>query len=378
MRRVFLVCLASLAVAFWGGAITACGDSSAADGGLEEPAENGDDGGYPDSDDAGDPDPGDEPGDPDPGDEPGDPDPGDEPGDPDPGDEPGDPGPGDEPGDPGPGDEPGDPGPGDEDPADVPLDEVDDVRLYINIGDSLAAGYNASGLNGSGGKGYARLFLENHPDYPAYDDYNLRALFIDVRFENVSDSGDTSHEALDHLRSTSLPQVDGDVVVTLTCGGNDFNNDIWVMIQRVRTEAAADELEGNYIEMVNLLRDRYEKPEQGHHVVFLMTNIHDPTAGTGQIPPGFDQGFCEMINNPMFIPLRETVIGNLEFFNQRMAEITGNLGGYLVDNHAVFFDHGMNAEGADRWLDDDCVHPINEGHHQLRREEWFVFTGERY
>jgi hypothetical protein len=49
-----------------------------------------------------------------------------------------------------------------------------------------------------------------------------------------------------------------------------------------------------------------------------------------------------------------------------------------VDNHGVFFDHGMNAPGAERWITDDCTHPSNEGHHQLRREEWFVLTGERY
>jgi lysophospholipase L1-like esterase len=260
-----------------------------------------------------------------------------------------------------------------------PIDELDDVRLYINIGDSLAAGYNADGLNGSGGRGYSRLILDNHPGYPAYAQHNLTARFGSVQYKDVSDSGDTSGEALDHLKQTSLPDVNGDVLVTLTCGGNDFNNDIGTMLLRTRTEAAADQLEQNYTEMVDLIRSRYEKLAQGHRVVFLMTNIHDPTAGTGAIPPGFDQGFCETLNNPLFTPTaRQTAIENLVFFNQRMAEIIGNLGGHLVDNHGVFLDHGMNAGESERWISDDCTHPTNEGHHQLRREEWFVLAGQRY
>jgi lysophospholipase L1-like esterase len=260
-----------------------------------------------------------------------------------------------------------------------PIDDLDDVRLYINIGDSLAAGYDADGNNGSGGHGYSRLILDNHPDYPAYGQHNLTALYGSVQYRDVSDSGDTSAQARDHLENTSLPDVDGDVLVTLTCGGNDFNNDVWTMLLRARTEAAANELEQNYIAMVDLLRNKYEKPVQGHRVVFLMTNLHDPTAGTGAIPPGFDQGFCETLNNPLFTPpARQTAIDNLNFFNQRMTEIIESLGGHLVDNHGVFFDHGMNAPGAERWITDDCTHPSNEGHHQLRREEWFVLTGERY
>ena len=261
-----------------------------------------------------------------------------------------------------------------------PIDLLDNVRLYINIGDSLAAGYNSSGRNGSGGHGYARLMLDNHADYPAYAGAYLRYVYSvpGVEFKDVSDSGDTSGEALSHLRGTSLPNVDGDVVVSLTCGGNDFNDDIQTILMRARTEAAVATLRENYIEMVNILRDRYEKPELGHHVVILMTNIHDPTAGTGAIPPRFTDGFCETIQNPMFIPLRATAIGNLNYFNEQMALIAVELGLYLVDNHGVFFDHGMNAPDDQRWLDTDCVHPINEGHHQLRREEWFVLTGERY
>ena len=263
-----------------------------------------------------------------------------------------------------------------------PLAELDDLRLYVNIGDSLAAGYNASGRNGSGGHGYARLMLDNHPDYPAYDGQFLRALYPDVRFVDVSESGATSSDALSNLRSAlsgDLPaSVDGDVLVSLTCGGNDFNDDVMTIILRTATDAAAARLQANDREMFRLLRERYEDPAAGHAVVFLVTNVHDPTGGTGAIPAGFSDGFCATINDPRLVPLRSVAIANLGAYNDAIAAVTAELGGFLVDNHGVFLDHGMNAPGAERWLSDDCVHPTNEGHHQLRREEWFVLTGERF
>jgi lysophospholipase L1-like esterase len=262
-------------------------------------------------------------------------------------------------------------------PPAFPIEGLDDLRLYINIGDSLAAGYNASGLNGSGGKGYARLVLENHPDYPSYAAHSLRALYPDVQFVDISHSGDTSSEALSRVRDATLPAVDGDVLVSLTCGGNDFNNEITVMILRSATEIAAASLQSNYREIFSIIRARYEDTAAGHEVVFLVTNIHDPTGGTGAVPPGLSDGFCGLLSDPRVIPVRGAAIANLEFFNSKISEVTAELGGYLVDNHAVFFDHGMNA-GSDCWIDTDCVHPLNIGHHELRREEWFVLTGERW
>jgi lysophospholipase L1-like esterase len=370
MRGVVRRFLAVLAACSF--VVAGCSSNGSTDAGVDEPSENQDgDGQVDDGADEQQADPG-------PGDQSGDPGLGDAAGDQDPAD----PGPGDPAGDQGAADQAADSG-ADQGPTDFPIDQLDDLKLYINIGDSLAAGYDASGENSSGGKGYARLMLENHPDYAAYSSHNLKAIYPSVEFVDVSDSGDTSAEALDNLNNALiwlLPQsLDGDVLVSLTCGGNDFNDDIWTMLLRTRTEQAANDLESNYTEMVDKLRQRYDKPAQGHQIVFLITNVHDPTAGTGSIPPGYSDGFCEMLNNPLFTPsARQTAIENMEFFNQRMAEVIENLAGHLVDNHAVFFEHGMNAEGSLRWITDDCIHPSNEGHHQLRREEWFTLSGERY
>jgi lysophospholipase L1-like esterase len=219
--------------------------------------------------------------------------------------------------------------------------------------------------------------LENHSDYPAYQQHNLRALYSDVQFVDVSHSGDTSGEALEHLQNTQLPDVDGDVLVSLTCGGNDFNDDITTMISATLTEAAAARLKDNYREIARILREKYEDPGLGHRVVFLMTIVHDPTAGTGEIPPGFEEGFCGTIQNVPDIAV-QLALQNLDLYNQRMIEVIEELDGHLVDNHQLYFDHGMNAPGDERWMSDDCTHPNDQGHHQLRREEWFVLTNQRF
>jgi len=111
-----------------------------------------------------------------------------------------------------------------------PIDDLDQLSLYVNLGDSMGAGYNATGRNGTGGKGYARLVLENHKDYPAYATHHLKALFGAVQFKDNAESGDTSSDQLSALKSSIafFPSATGDVLVSLTCGGNDFNNDIQV------------------------------------------------------------------------------------------------------------------------------------------------------
>jgi lysophospholipase L1-like esterase len=266
----------------------------------------------------------------------------------------------------------------DTDPPVVPLDDIDDLRLYINIGDSLAAGYNADGRNDRGGHGYARLLLDNHPDYPAYAGHHLTALFPGVEAHDVSESGATTSDALDnidHALRRSLPrEVDGDVLVTLTCGGNDFNDDWRVMTVPAATRVVAAQIQANYREIFRRIRERYEDHDLGRDVVFLVTNVHDPTGGTGSVPREFNDDFCETIHR-FPAALRGLAVSNLGIINEAIASVVSELGGHLVDNHGLFLDHGMNAGGA-RCIDDDCVHPTTEGHHQLRRLEWTVLTGE--
>jgi lysophospholipase L1-like esterase len=241
------------------------------------------------------------------------------------------------------------PGP---DAAPAPL--LDDPALVIVVGDSLAAGYDAAGNNGPGGSGYARRVANDLPG---------------VQFRDLAESGATSADAAARVRGAvgGLPAVDGDVLVLVNVGGNDFNDEIAVMISPELTAQAAAELRDNLADVVGELRGKY-----GERAVFLIDDIHDPTDGTGSVPPQFDEGFCSTLANPVLQPAAAQALINLGTFNQAIADEASQLGAHLVPLHDHFLGHGMNAPAGQRWISDDCAHPTSDGHGHLRALVWSV------
>jgi lysophospholipase L1-like esterase len=254
------------------------------------------------------------------------------------------------------------------------LADVDDLSLVIVVGDSVAAGYNAAGNNGSGGRGYTRLLLDNHPDFPDYAGHTLHARWPAAEYRDLAESGATSSDARARVQSAlggSLPAtVPGDVLVLINVGGNDFNDSIGVMINSSATATAAAELRANLADIVEMLRARYDRPAEGKQAVFLIDTIHDPTDGMGTVPPEYGNGFCETIQNPLFTPaLRAQALTNLATMNDAITGEAAAQGATLVDVHAAFLGHGMHS-GSARLIDTDCAHPTTAGHDHLRRVIW--------
>ena len=268
--------------------------------------------------------------------------------------------------------------PDDDDTTAPPPHLLADVVLYINLGDSIAAGAVAAGENGIGGGGYARLITSNQTGYPAYDDHHLEAVAPGIDFRDLGDGGATSDDILDNLEGalSGLPSsAAGDVLVTISAGGNDFNDSIWTMVTPALTEAAAATVRANLAEMVVILRDRYEDSDTELFIVFL--DIQDPTDGEAAIPPEFDDGFCEALQNPAFTLVGETVLANLGIMNTAIADEATASGAMLAGYYDHFQGHGMNADPpGDRWMSDDCAHPMDIGHHQLRVLIWELLTGD--
>ncbi len=187
--------------------------------------------------------------------------------------------------------------------------------------------------------------------------------------KHIADSGATSAEILENLRSASLPSVSGEVVVTISAGGNDFNDEITTMVFSAYTEAAAAGVRENLAAMIDELRDHY--PEARIYVM----NIQDPTGGTGTVPAGLDEGFCSFVDQ-WGAYIGPTVVENLGIMNAAIAEETATQGAELVDYNDWFLDHGLNT--SDGWMSDDCAHPTDEGHHEIRRLIWSSWTGDLY
>lgn len=253
------------------------------------------------------------------------------------------------------------------------LSGVDQAKLLLVLGDSIGAGYNASK-----GRSFDALLYQNTA-YPTYQGHDLKTRYPAIQLKNIAKSGATSSDMLSRLKSnlSSLPTTGSqeDTIVLISIGGNDFNDKIQTML--VPT-AAIQAYEKNMTEVVTLLRQKYENPQNGRQLLIFVNNIHDPTGGTAKIPPQYTDGFCKILQNPLLPTVASTVLKNLADFNTKIASIAQRFNLHLIDNHSAFLQHGMNAAGTSRWIDNDCVHFNNEGHHQLRRLIWEKMTGQSH
>ncbi len=235
------------------------------------------------------------------------------------------------------------------------------VSAYLNIGDSVAAGHDADD-----GNGYGWLLARNSSDYPDYDGHDLWTV-AGASPKHITDSGATSAEILGNLRDASLPGASGTVIATISAGGNDFNDDVQTMIDEGKTRAAAAELRENLSDMIDVLEGEYAD------VRVYVLNVQDPTGGTGMVPSRYDEGMCELIVKYGAV-IGDTAVANLGILNEEIAREVAARGATLVDVHGLFLDHGLNT--SDGWMSDDCAHPTDEGHHQIRRLTWELWTGE--
>ena len=261
------------------------------------------------------------------------------------------------------------------DPADVvqrfPFDDMNDVSLYLNLGDSFAAGYNASD-----GRGYAPLVHRNHSSYSTYSSHHLQARFTSTQLVNRAESGATSNGVVS--QTNSLPDAgNGDVVVTIYSGGNDVNDDIETLLLDARMTAAINNWTSNMTTVLQRLRAAYDHPDNGQLLTVLIATVHDPTDGMGTIPSQYSSDYCGTIQQ-MPDYLRPQALANFHRFNEAVREFVTANNAIILDSNVLFLGHGLNAAPAEQWIDSDCAHGNNEGHNQVRREIWYLLSGQRY
>ena len=259
------------------------------------------------------------------------------------------------------------------------IDSLQHPLFLLVLGDQVAAGQDATGLNTVGGKGYARLLLNNHPDFPAWEGQDLATRFPGLALVDFARDGATTTRARANLErglanKVIPPFIEGDLVVLIHAGGNDFFADPSVALDEEATQAAASVMRSQLAIMISLLRMRYEKAN--HAVVVLVGNIIDPTDGTGMVPEDFQVGASEALSSLVVEDDREQMLANLEYMNHELAKEVARRGAWLVDAHAAFLGHGLTADDDERWLAPDGQKLLDAGHDALRRVAWKVLTGE--
>ncbi|MBM4342774.1 MAG: SGNH/GDSL hydrolase family protein [Deltaproteobacteria bacterium] len=262
----------------------------------------------------------------------------------------------------------------------APWQALDNVSLVIIAGDSVAAGFNASSGNGTGGQGYAKMVYKNHAAWPNYTGHDVVSTHPKAVLVSVAKSGAQSGEALSLIKGAigaSLPKsVNGDVLLLINVGGNDFNDSPTTMISSAKTATMVQALRKNVADMVQLVRKQYEALP-AKRVMAVVNGVHDPTDGKGTVPPNYTAGFCKALNNPALPMVKDTVLANLGTVNAGLKAEAFAQGAEFVDLQAAFQGHGVNS-GSASWIDKDCVHPTNPGHDLIRRKVWLALTGKEY
>jgi lysophospholipase L1-like esterase len=143
----------------------------------------------------------------------------------------------------------------------------------------------------------------------------------------------------------SLP---GNVVVSMTSGGNDFIANGPFILER-RDHEARQRTAANVGAAVSAVRERF-----GPSTTVVVSNLYDPSEGTGITRGCFFSQFLPPVPPDAFVR-----------WNEAIGAAVVAAGGVVHDAHALFVGHGIDAP--EPWLLSDCIHPNEVGHAALFR-----------
>jgi lysophospholipase L1-like esterase len=233
------------------------------------------------------------------------------------------------------------------------------ARLIV-MGDSISAGSGASGREQT----YFSLLNENDdeawPDAMAED---LESKFgVTPEFVSVAVGGHTTttlrNSQVNALRSRLDPPVEGHSIVVITIGGNDLQGAI---LSPDPTGEVLDDAMENIRVVIEALQDPEDFPDGTS--IYLM-NVYDPSDGVAQIEGCF------------FGLMLPQLVAALDVWSDRYIELGTEMGFAVIDALGRFHGHGFYSDDpenpyydpadATHWFD-DCIHPNDRGHHEIRR-----------
>lgn len=243
----------------------------------------------------------------------------------------------------------------------VPDDyQPDSAARLIIMGDSISAGVGAHPRSNF----YGSLLHQNNDDlYPVEQGNDLVSIYgEEMEFINVAFGGaitnNLASQAEDLAGHIDYPAV-GHTIVVITIGGNNYQ------ILLLVGQDFAGKFLGLAIEDIRDLYNWYQdKKRFPDGVSFYVAVVYDPSDGVGQIDECF--GGMELVG----------AVEGLESWYRAYMDLGREEGFSVVDMLGFFHGHGFHYDdpanpyydSADptHWFD-DCIHPNNLGHHELRR-----------
>ena len=236
---------------------------------------------------------------------------------------------------------------------------TDPVRLVF-LGDSITDGAGASSTS----KQYVQLLQVN--DSSAWPDAD--ALDLETSFPGITEVIDVSFggATISSLQSQQIPELEsilslpasGQTIFVVTIGGNDAQ-------QALNPFADADSIMTTALSKFDTMTDWFLDPANFPDGAYLYAaNLYEPSDGTGQSECFFGFNYSDRLSA-------------LEEMNEGVYQMGMDKGFAVVDMWRHFSGHGFNsadsgvfgydADDPTNWFANDCIHPNDRGHHELRR-----------
>jgi lysophospholipase L1-like esterase len=242
------------------------------------------------------------------------------------------------------------------------------IARVVFLGDSITNGNGASNRQLS----YPKLLKDNDDEtWPAGAEFDFPALFdeapevIDEALAGATTASLVAKQ-LPHVTEDLGDTVSGKTAVVVTIAGNDVQG---IMFNTSKTEETTENILENLGEFYDYFQDPVRFPDGSQ---IYLANVYEPSDGVGQA----DECFYGLN--------LENVLPTLDYVNNATLEHAQDRNVAWIDMRGHFLGHGFHAGDEDNayhqaddpslWFADDCIHPNDRGHHEIRRLMWYAIA----
>lgn len=242
----------------------------------------------------------------------------------------------------------------------------------IFMGDSITAGYGAS----KNKLAYPALLQDNDDKtWAGFEDFDFPGLYgatpevVDVSVPGAT-TGSMVGQQLPNVTDAVGDSVSGPTAVVVTIVGNDVQA---VMLTPDKVDASIATITENMGEFYDYYADTTRFPDG---VRIYLANVYEPSDGVGQA----DECFYGLN--------LEKALPALDAINAATLAQAQERGAAWLDMHGHFLGHGYNGDDPENayyqaddpslWFADDCIHPNDRGHHEIRRLFWYAMAGQSF
>ena len=260
-------------------------------------------------------------------------------------------------------------------------------KTLVVVGDSIS---DVGGGPGGGAQEpfYRTLLVKNddalYPDWKGFDLATCWSFDPAVNVVKVSRGGAVATVPANNTPTdqgillnqvTGLPAtLPGPVLVVGTIGGNDVQSGLLTVL--TGTPAQVQTKIDAFVAGFGQAMAELTKPDRfgaGVKTSVLMTNVYDPSGGTGHFYYEPKKATCPGALG--FWPDKKATGAVLAQWNGAMVtEAAKHPAVHLLELNAPFASHAVSTAAETNWFHEDCIHPSSLGHDAVRGVMWAALT----